>query len=353
MVRGVAGAIGHGPNQEFRHDGHTSPQGLQGRVRQDGTAGRRARRQGADLDHARRQLRGRGVGGRAGRRTRARRQPRGVHGHSASGQRRRHHRSGRHDRSTPRRIPSPSFLPDRAGSPSTAKGLIARIFSKASEDIIAQAWNNATYADGAPELAPPDLWPAPYDGYRLRHYPLAQYAKPDGDRIQPRVFRSTNMLVNLFVHYKTRRDTTKLSPHWHDDFEQASLTLNGRWVHHMRYNWGPDLSTWQPDDHGEMGTPSVIIIPGHRRPHEPRRRRRRDVALRHLLPAPPGLRPQERLRDQRGRVPASRRAGGRQGQDGRQPALLAEAGLTRVGATDCPERVRAGAASARDAAPGA
>jgi len=143
----------------------------------------------------------------------------------------------------------------------TSKGLVARIFSKASGDVIAQAWNNDVYADGAPELAPPDLWPAPHDGFRLRHYPLAQYAKADGDRIQPRVFRSTNMLVNLFVHYKTRRDTSKLSPHWHDDFEQASLTLNGRWVHHMRYNWGPDLSTWIPDDHGEMDTPSVIIIP--------------------------------------------------------------------------------------------
>ncbi|HEY8243167.1 MAG TPA: hypothetical protein VII68_06875 [Casimicrobiaceae bacterium] len=143
----------------------------------------------------------------------------------------------------------------------TSKGLVARIFSKASEDVIAKAWNNDVYADGAPELAPPDLWPEPHDGYRLRHYPLAQYAKADGDRIQPRVFRSTNMLVNLFVHYKTRRDTTKLSPHWHDDFEQASLTLNGRWVHHMRYNWGPDLEAWLPDDHGEMGTPSAIIIP--------------------------------------------------------------------------------------------
>ena len=142
-----------------------------------------------------------------------------------------------------------------------SKGLFARIFSKASQDIIALASNAATYADGAPELAPPDLWPPPHDGYRLRHYPLAQYAKPNGDRIQPRVFRSTNMLVNLFVHYQTRRDTRELSPHWHDDFEQASLTLNGRWIHHMRYNWGPDLSTWRPDDHGEMTTPSVIIIP--------------------------------------------------------------------------------------------
>lgn len=143
----------------------------------------------------------------------------------------------------------------------TSKGVIARIFSKASEDIMAKASNAAVYADGAPELAPPDLWPAPHDGYKLRHYPLAQYADPNGERIQPRVFRSTNMLVNIFAHYFTRRDTTKLSPHWHDDFEQASLTLNGTWVHHMRYNWGSDSADWRPDDHSEMATPSVIIIP--------------------------------------------------------------------------------------------
>jgi hypothetical protein len=69
------------------------------------------------------------------------------------------------------------------------------------------------------------------------------------------------MMVNLFAHYFTRRDPDALSPHWHDDFEQASLTLNGNWVHHMRYNWGSALKDWVPDDHGEMATPSVIIIP--------------------------------------------------------------------------------------------
>jgi len=145
----------------------------------------------------------------------------------------------------------------------TAKsgGLFAQIYSRASQDIMTLASNAATYADGAPELAPPDLWPAPHDGYKLRYYELARYAKVDGDRIQPRTFRSTNMLVNVFVPFKTRRETTSLSPHWHDDFEQASLTLSGRWVHHLRYNWGPDLATWTADDHSEMATPSVIIIP--------------------------------------------------------------------------------------------
>lgn len=143
----------------------------------------------------------------------------------------------------------------------TAKGTIARVFSKASEDIMALASNASVYADGAPELAAPDLWPEPHDGFKLRHYPLAQYADPNGDRIQPRVFRSTNMLVNLFAHYKTRRDTKALSPHWHDDFEQMSLTLNGTWIHHMRYNRGPDLNEWWPDDDSEMATPSVMVIP--------------------------------------------------------------------------------------------
>jgi hypothetical protein len=141
------------------------------------------------------------------------------------------------------------------------RGLIARIVSKASTDLIALAPNNATYAGGAPELAPPDLWPDPYDGFRIRHYKLAGYADPGGERMQPRIFRSTNMLVNIFVHYRTRRDTTALSPHWHDDFEQASLTLNGTWIHHIRHNWGSDIGKWWPDDHSETPSPSIIIIP--------------------------------------------------------------------------------------------
>ena len=143
----------------------------------------------------------------------------------------------------------------------TSKGVIARIISRASTDIMDLAFNRDVYAAGAPELASPDLWPEPYDGYRIRHYPLAQYIKADGPRIQPRAFRSTNMLVNIFGHFNTRRGNTALSPHWHDDFEQASLCLNGTWVHHMRYNWGADANLWVPDDHSETGTPSVTIIP--------------------------------------------------------------------------------------------
>lgn len=147
----------------------------------------------------------------------------------------------------------------------TAKtgGQFARIISKHATDLMEKAWNNERYADGAPECADVVNWPDPVDGFKLRHYPLEPYFKPGGDRIQPRLFRSTNMMVNLFAYYHTRRDTKTLSPHWHEDFEQASLCFAGTWIHHSRWPWTADLAEWQPDYHDEIGTPSVIIIPAN------------------------------------------------------------------------------------------
>ncbi len=143
------------------------------------------------------------------------------------------------------------------------KGLIARVLTTKAKDLLDKAWNNKTYADGAPECAKVVPWPDPVGGFKLRHYDLKKHYDPKGERIQPRLFRSTNMMVNLFAHYKTRRDTKALSPHWHEDFEQASLTLHGTWIHHLRWPWGADLSQWKPDNHAKMATPSVIIIPAN------------------------------------------------------------------------------------------
>ena len=145
----------------------------------------------------------------------------------------------------------------------TSEGLIARIITAQAQELADKAWNASTYADGAPEVAPVVPWPDPVDGFKLRHYPLAPYAKPDGERIQPRLFRSTNMMVNIFAHYHTRRDTKALSPHWHEDFEQASLTLHGTWIHHLRWPWNANLADWKPDNHDEIPTPSVAIIPAN------------------------------------------------------------------------------------------
>jgi hypothetical protein len=133
-------------------------------------------------------------------------------------------------------------------------GWLIRIFSHRAADLVASAGNAAAY----PVLAP-DAPPAPPPGgFRLRHYYLEQYRKPDSPA---RPFRSTNLLVNAFVPRDFRRDTRKMTPHAHDDFDQASLALQGNFVHHLRYPWSADMAHWREDEHHAVGSPSVIVMP--------------------------------------------------------------------------------------------
>ena len=144
----------------------------------------------------------------------------------------------------------------------TGEGPVSRVFSARVRDLAAVAVNAGDFVQG-PET---DVrigadWPDPPGGFRVRSYPLADHVDPEGDRIQPRVFRSTNLMVNVFAPWPTRRDPRRLSPHWHADFEQASLAISGDYLHHIRYPWGSDSTRWQPDEHIETGSPSVCIIP--------------------------------------------------------------------------------------------
>ena len=140
-------------------------------------------------------------------------------------------------------------------------GYAVRIFSGRASDLAARASNRAVYADGAPELAPLVPWPDPVGGFRLRHYPLAACASPDPSPLKMRVFRSTNLMVNLFLPWPRPRDETKLSPHAHDDFEQISLALAGTFAHHLRYPWTADKTQWRDDEHVVIGSPSALVIP--------------------------------------------------------------------------------------------
>jgi len=141
-------------------------------------------------------------------------------------------------------------------------GIVVRIFSKRAEDLAAAAVNAATYADGAPEVAPLTPWPDPAGGFQLRHYDLASIASPDPGPLKMRVFRSTNLMINVFEPWTKRRDEKKLSPHSHEDFEQMSISLKGAFVHHLRYPWSPDKTHWREDEHaGYEDSPSVLVIP--------------------------------------------------------------------------------------------
>lgn len=150
--------------------------------------------------------------------------------------------------------------PGRSSVTATTRGRIARIFSKHATDLCRQAFNAATYADGAPEVAPLQSWPQPKGGFKLRHYPLENYLQPKNFG---RLFRTQNLMVNVFEPITVPRDTTKLSPHSHTDFEQGSLSLRGDVMHHLRVPWTPDMSTWRDDEHVQYHSPALLVIPAN------------------------------------------------------------------------------------------
>lgn len=137
-------------------------------------------------------------------------------------------------------------------------GRIVRIFSTQSPDLVAKCPNAAAYAEQHGNIPPFRPWPAPPAGYRIRLYSCDI---PPVEGRFGRIWRCTTIMANVPYKSKGERDLTKVSPHHHDDFEQCSLALEGDWQHHMRWPWSVDLTSWQPDEHAEVGSPSVTVIP--------------------------------------------------------------------------------------------
>nr|WP_274636553.1 hypothetical protein [Microbacterium bovistercoris] len=140
-----------------------------------------------------------------------------------------------------------------------ADGIVIRLFSTRADDLRNGALNAAAYTEPDLRAAPLEPWPDPVGGFRLRVYRLAD--TPIAEGRFGRIFRTTNLMVNFLAEEPAPRDRHKLSPHHHDDFEQISLAVKGRFVHHIRYPWGPDSTQWRPDESREIATPSICIIP--------------------------------------------------------------------------------------------
>lgn len=138
------------------------------------------------------------------------------------------------------------------------EGYLARIFSHRAADLAEQAINQQDYRDGAPQVAALEPWPAPHDGYRLRHYRLAEHVDAS---LPGRAFRCSNLMVNITDVYPGQRDSRRLKPHSHKDFEQITLTFAGRFTHHLRSPWGVDSTQWQVDEHLLIGSPAALTIP--------------------------------------------------------------------------------------------
>ena len=137
-------------------------------------------------------------------------------------------------------------------------GRSVRLFTVASTDLAEQAHNAASYAEPHANIPPFEPWPDAPAGAQIRSYGLD--VAPETGRFG-RIFRSSTLMVNFLELNDGPRDRTKLSPHAHDDFEQCSLAVEGEWVHHLRWPWTPDSTTWKPDVHEHVGSPSLTVIP--------------------------------------------------------------------------------------------
>lgn len=140
----------------------------------------------------------------------------------------------------------------------TGTGQVVRIFSRSAADLCALAVNAASYTSDHLNVAPWAPWPSAAGGPRVRIYSL------DVPRVEGRlgrIWRCSTLMVNLSWPYEGPRDSTKLSPHSHPDFEQGSLVIAGEYVHHIRWPWTSDLRTWRADEHVVCGSPSLTIIP--------------------------------------------------------------------------------------------
>ncbi|GLY43349.1 hypothetical protein Amsp01_093720 [Amycolatopsis sp. NBRC 101858] len=149
--------------------------------------------------------------------------------------------------------------PGAAELVSTGSGQLTQLIQSDELEWAAKASNADSYAHPHPHVAPLELWPEPVGGYRWRTYRMADV--PDDPKRFGRIFRTRAFMVNFLKANQGPRNPHKLSPHFHDDFEQCSLIVAGTYVHHIQTPWGTDADDWRPEDHARVGSPSATVIP--------------------------------------------------------------------------------------------
>jgi len=80
------------------------------------------------------------------------------------------------------------------------------------------------------------------------------------DNARLKMYQTDTLSIN-WVEYDGPRDRAKLSPHSHDDFEQGSLAIEGRFMHHLRTPWGSNADQWRDDEHLAAAPRSLLVIP--------------------------------------------------------------------------------------------
>jgi hypothetical protein len=136
---------------------------------------------------------------------------------------------------------------------------VTRVFTSQSDDLCALCTNNDFYDTADPNVPSFQPWPDAPSGHRIRVYNIDSVADEPGRF--GRIFRCSTFMVNYLPHVDGPRDPKKMSPHFHDDFEQLSLQLHGDYTHHIRTPWTPDMTTWREDEHVTCTSPALCVIP--------------------------------------------------------------------------------------------
>lgn len=140
----------------------------------------------------------------------------------------------------------------------TQPGRLVLMFTSRQADLRERCVNARSYLEPHPHIPPFQAWPEPEEGERVRQYRIDV---PDEPGRFGRIWRCTTFMVNVLPPQSGPRDTTKLSPHHHDTFEQGSFALDGTFTHHIRWPWTADLSDWRADEHTHCASPSLTVIP--------------------------------------------------------------------------------------------
>lgn len=138
-----------------------------------------------------------------------------------------------------------------------APGPVIHVLTTRDERIADRAVNADVYIQPDPlctPLGPPRVVATAPRVHLLRDNPVTP-------GLFGRIFRTADLMVNLLADEDAPRDPSRLSPHHHDDFEQLSLAVEGTFVHHIRYPWTPDSTTWREDEHRVVESPSLTVIP--------------------------------------------------------------------------------------------
>lgn len=137
-------------------------------------------------------------------------------------------------------------------------GQVVRLFTVAARDLAETALNADSYQTPHPNVAQFAPWPEAIDAPRVHLYSLDV---PREEGRFGRIFRCSTFMVNFLDPTIGPRDTTRMSPHTHEDFEQCSLAVEGDYDHHIRWPWTADMAEWRDDDHERCPSPSVVVIP--------------------------------------------------------------------------------------------